>query len=547
MTSVRLANGPVFTGDRAAPWAEAVLIDGGRIRAVGTLAHVRAVAPAAEEIDLGGRTVVPGFIDAHNHFLATGESLAAVDLRTVTATDRSSFLAAVAEAATNTERGGLVVGYGFDPAKYRDGAPTRWDLDRVAPEHRVVVYHVSGHGALASTSLLDAAGIDDTTPDPPGGSFVRDAAERLTGLCFDAALQRLVPVAVDIGQHGPNFHVAATADALKAAVLRAQSAFVASGLTTVCDAQVTSREMDAYQSVRRQGLLRLRTVCMPLSSQLDAYATTGLTTGFGDSMLHLGPMKFYADGTLIGGTALLAEPYGCDGQHSGHLFRSVDELRTDVLRAHALGWRVGVHVQGDEAIASVLGILNDAQRHHTVADPRPRLEHAGLPDRAHLKLMAGLGAIAVNQPSYLYELGDQFRADLGDRADRLQPMRSELAAGVRFCISSDSDVASYRPLDSVSSALSRRTSGGDVLGADQRLTLDEALFAHTIDAAFAVGREHDLGSLSSGKRADLCIVDGDLRTCPADDIRTLPTWATMIDGEWAHGPGRRAAGVGEEP
>ena len=536
MTRRRFVNADVFTADRDLTWASAIGVDAGRVVAVGTVEQVRDLTPGADEIDLHGCTVLPGLIDAHNHFLATGESLASVDARSLGATSKAAFLASIAAAAADTEVGGQVTAYGFDPSKYPGGAPDRQDLDAVAPHHRVLAYHVSGHGALVNSLVLAAAGVGDETPDPEGGEFVRDATGRLTGLCFDTALQRLVPVSVDIGSHGPNFHTRATPGELRAAVLRAQAAFHAAGLTTVCDAQVTSREMTAYQSVHDDAELTIRTVAMPLSHQLDDFLATGLVTGFGDAQLHLGPMKFYADGTLLGGTALLSDPYGCDGAHHGHLFRPMAQIHADLVRAAAAGWRVGVHVQGDAAIEQLLAGLEAASAADPHGDLRPRLEHAGLPTVEQLRRLAAVGAIAVTQPSYLYEMGEQFLVDLGERAHRLQPLRDELLAGVRVCLSSDSDVASYRPLDSVAAAMARRTPNGTVLGADQRLTLEESLFAHTAQAAVAIGREHDLGRLAVGMRADVTVVAARLRGLTPEEIREQRMWATMVDGNWVHGP-----------
>jgi predicted amidohydrolase YtcJ len=242
-------------------------------------------------------------------------------------------------------------------------------------------------------------------------------------------------------------------------------------------------------------------------------------------------MKFYADGTLIGGTALFSEPYGRHGEFTGYMLRPVEEFRRDIVEAYRQGWRVGVHVQGDQAIGYVLDALEEAQRSFPNIDPRPRLEHAGFPTRDHIDRMAKLGAITVNQPSYLLDSGDEFLANLGERAHSLQPLRDELRAGVRVVISSDSDVASYNPLHTIAAAMARRTMSGRAIGARHELTLEEALFAHTADAAYAVGMENEIGSLAAGKLADLVVLDGDLTGLSAEAIRDLGVWVTMIDGQ----------------
>jgi predicted amidohydrolase YtcJ len=534
---LRLINGRVFTGERANPWAQGVAIADGVVVSCGTPDDVRQALPGVTEVDLEGRTLLPGLIDAHNHFIATGESLASVDVRAPGVMTKSALIARLAKAAAEADRDELVIAFGLDHAKYPDGMPTRADLDEITPPRRFVVHHVSGHGALVNSAVLTAADLDDFQADPSGGSFGRDASGRINGFCFDAALQLILPVAVDIGDHGPNFHTASPVADLVNAVERAGKAFVKAGLTTVCDAQVTKREMEAYRASASEGRLLVRTICMPLSHQLETYGSLGLAGPFGDSWLSIGPMKFYADGTLIGGTALFSEPYGRQGEFTGYMFRRVEEFRRDIVEAYRQGWRVGVHVQGDQAIGYVLDALDEAQRSNPRNDPRPRLEHAGLPTQEHIERMAHLGAITINQPSYLVDSGDEFFANLGERAHGLQPLRDELQAGVRVVISSDSDVASYNPLDTIAAAMARRTMSGRAIGARHELTLEEALFAHTIDAAHAVGMENKIGSLAPGKLADLVVIDGDLLNLSADSIRHLSVWLTMIDGRAVYSSG----------
>ena len=249
----------------------------------------------------------------------------------------------------------------------------------------------------------------------------------------------ILPVAVDIGSHGPNFHTVTTLDALVAAVERAARAFLAAGLTTVCDAQVTSRELAAYREADRRGTLGVRTVCMPLSHQLETFRALGLAGPFGDDRLRIGALKIYADGSLIGGTAAFAEPYGEHGEFAGSMYRSPAELRDLIVAAHLDGWQIGVHVQGDRAMAAVLDGLEAAVA-AAPRDHRHRLEHAGYPTPAMLERIARLGAITVNQTNYLFDSGDEFLLRLGERAHGLIPLRDELAAGIPVVLSSDSDV-----------------------------------------------------------------------------------------------------------
>ncbi|MFW2338932.1 MAG: amidohydrolase [Acidimicrobiia bacterium] len=523
-------NGTIYTADRAGSWAEAVAIDGGRIRAVGTLDSILDAFPDVEMIDLGGRTMVPGFIDPHNHYLSTGESLASLDLRYPAIASVEDLVEIVAEAASETPPGRWIRGFGFDYAKF-ERAPTRWDLDRATVDHPVGLTHISGHYLLVNSHALNMAGITDDTPDPKGGCLVRDESGRVTGLCQDAAQAMVQPVAVDVGSHGINFHIEASLDELVDAVDRAGSAFVSAGLTTVADAQVSKREMAGYIEARRRGKWWVRTACMPLSHQLEDFKALGLAGPFGDDELWIGPMKFYMDGSMIGGTAVFSEPYGENGEFEGLLFWEPKELMDLVVDAHQQGWQIGIHAQGDRAIEAVL----DAYEAAIEADPRPdrrhRIEHCGYPTPKQLERMAALGVIAVNQPNLLVDSGDEFLLRLGERAHWLQPMRAEIEAGVRFVLSSDSDVTSYRPLDSIAAAVQRTTLGGRQIGPEQTLTIEEAVRAHTIDAAFSILRDDSLGSIEPGKYADLTIIDGDPFAAKPAEVGELEIWKTLINGE----------------
>jgi hypothetical protein len=522
----------VFTATEAAPWAEAIVIEGSRIVGVGALDELVERFPRASILDVAGRTVLPGLIDAHNHFLATGESLSSVDVRYPGTASIDDLVRTLVDAAERTPTGEWITAFGFDDAKY-ERVLTRWDLDRASVVHPIRVHHVSGHNVFVNSLALDERGIGEDTPDPQGGRLVRDANGRPTGLFLDAAMNLILPVAVDIGAHGPNFHAATTVEESVADVERAGRAFLEAGLTTVCDAQVTRRELVAYREARRRGKLGVRTVCMPLSHQLDELLSLGLAGPFGDDRLSIGAMKFYADGSLIGGTASFVEPYGENHEFEGSMYWSQSELKEMIAAAHMGGWQVGVHVQGDRAMVAVMDALEAAVA-NAPRDHRHRLEHAGYPTPALIERIARLGAITINQPNYLRDSGDEFLARLGERAHQLQPLRDELDAGITVVLSSDSDVTSYRPLDTIRSAIERRTSSGTSLGASQKLTLEEALRAHTITAAYALRMEDRIGSIEVGKLADVVVVDGDLTSTSVEEISSLGIWLTLLDGRVEH-------------
>jgi predicted amidohydrolase YtcJ len=532
---VLILNGRVWSGDLSNPHAEAVAIKNDRIVAVGTEATARdAVSRHATVIDAGGRTVLPGLIDAHNHYLATAEALASVNVRFPAVTSRADLTRVIGEVAEVTPPGRWIRAVGLDWSKFPDGQPpTRWDLDEATLGHPVIVYHVSVHHALVNTPAMRERGITDEVQNPRGGRFVRDEAGRLTGLCLDAATDLILPVVVDIGCHGPNFHTLLPGEDSVALLADASRVYLAAGLTTVCDPQVTRREMRIYREAAARGVLGLRVALMPLSNHLADFEAIGIAPPFGDDRLRIAAMKLYADGTLIGGTAWFSEPYGPHGEFTGSTYWPPAQLKDLVVRAHGNGWQVGIHTQGDAAIDMSLDAIEAAMRAAPRVDNRHRIEHCGYPTPEQIGRMARLGVIPVNQPNFLVDSGDDFIRHLGERAHRLQPMREELDAGIQPVLSSDAFVSSLRPLDTISAAMTRRTRGGIPIGEDQRMTLDEALRAHTLDAAVAIGMEDQIGSLQPGKLADVTIIDGDLQATASEHIASLGTWMTILDGNVA--------------
>jgi predicted amidohydrolase YtcJ len=529
-------NARVITCDHANPTADTVGVREGRIVAVGDASVRAALGRDVAVIDCGGRTLLPGLIDAHNHLLMTCESFETLNARYPAVGSIAELQAAVDEIAERTPPGNWIRGFGMDYAKYPEGRlPTRWDLDQITQEHPVIITHVSGHYALTNSRAFALRGLGDDVPDPAGGSVHRDEAGRPTGLLLDTAMNLILPVELEIGCHGPNLHIAAPLEELLRQFEHGQPRYLAAGLTTICDPQVTRRELRAYREARARGLQQLRIVLMPLSNHLDELTGLGLAGPFGDDWLRLGAMKLYSDGTLIGGTAKFSAPYGERGQYPGTTYWQPHELAELVKRAHGAGWQVGIHTNGDAAMQMSLDAIEGAMLAAPRDDARHRLEHCSFPTAAQQRRMASLGIVPVHQPSFLYDSGDDFLPRLGERAHGLKPYRSELELGLRPIISSDSFVASLRPLESIANAILRRTRAGRAIGPDQALTLEEAIRAHTLDAAHSIHMEDRIGSLEPGKLADITIVDGDLASTPPEQLAELPIWMTVIDGRvaWA--------------
>lgn len=527
-------NGRIHTQDPAGSLVDGLVVAGESIAFAGSEAEARAIAaPDARVIDLRGRVVLPGFIDAHDHLAFTGAELGQVNVRYPDVSSIADLVARVAEVAERTPDGHWIRAVGMNPALFEEGRlPTRWDLDAATRVHPVLVQHMSGHHALANSLALELRDLDDSASDPEGGHLVRDDRGRLTGYCLDAAQQLIVPPAVDIGHHGPGFHDEATLEEVVGDIERACRAYLAAGVTSIVDAQVTRRELTGYREARRRGLLGVRVTAMPISSQLDELESLGLAGPFGDDWLSIGPMKFYADGALTGGTAAFTAPYGPSSEFGGSLYWSSEaEFQAAIARAHAAGWQIGVHAQGDRAIERVLDAFEAAMAASPRPDARHRIEHCGGPRPDQLDRMARLGILAIGQPRYFHDAGDDWlRAFDPARAHALQPYEEMRARGVRFVISTDAPVASYRPVDTIQTAVTRRTISGATIGADHALSVDEALQAYTIEAARSVFAENRLGSLERGKLADVVVFDGDPFAVEPERLGELEVGLTMVGG-----------------
>lgn len=492
---------------------------------------------ARRRVHLGGRTLLPGFVDAHNHLAWTGLAARSLDLAPATSVEQA--LAMIADAARSAPAGGWldVVGYDQRPLGRH---LTRDDLDAVAPGHHVYLIHTSGHAHLVNSGVLDRL---PALPDPARErGVVADADGRPTGLFLEEATRFVSVLRTPYG-------LAELTDA----VVAAGHICAAQGITFVAEAGVggglvarSPLEMRAYQDAIDTGRFGLRAQLMPSLDMITAVAAHpedgvsrafpgGLRSGFGSDRLSLGPVKTWLDGGMMARTAALSEPY-LGTESSGGLAVDLDEIADAAAAAHAAGWQLALHAIGDRAIDAALTIIEQAQQRHPRPDARHRIEHCGLVRPDQLPRLAAAGVVAVSQPTFLHAFGDDYAAIMGpDRADWMYRGRSYLEHGIPLAGSSDRPVADGAPLRGIQFLVERRSSGGAVIGAAERVDVGAALYAYTMGGAWAGRVEDRIGSITVGKFADLVALDADPFAVAPGELADIPIVVTTVGGEPVHG------------
>ncbi len=516
-------NGPVICVDTAYEGAEAVAVTAGRISGVGTRADVEgAIGPETRVVDRGGRALLPGLNDNHNHPMSFGEALGWIDA-TPAAISTLGGLQDAFRARAAQNGGGWLLARGYDDSRLDIRRhPTRYELDAATGGQPAILVRTCGHLLVANSAALERAGIDANTPDPSGGHIDRDAHGAAVGLLRETAM-RLVRDLI------PEPTVAQIKSYLRAAGRR----FLEYGITSVGEAAISrSEQFRAYQELARDGELPMRVFTMMLiDDTLDSLSSLGMITGFGDARLRIGPAKVFQDGSGGGRTAAMTVDYRNDPGNRGITIYDQEGLNERFTRANAAGFQMAAHAIGDRAITMILDAYETALAAHPRPDARPRIEHCGICTPEHLRRMASMGVLAIPQPSFIYYLGDSYINNFTEEQLSLSyPGRAWIDRGIVAAGSSDVPVVSADPFVNMRSAVTRLTQDGQRMGPDQGVTIDEAIRMFTINGAFASFEERIKGSITPGKLADLTVLDRDPRSVPADELHTLRCDMTVLDG-----------------
>ncbi|KAB7707365.1 amidohydrolase family protein [Bacillus aerolatus] len=531
-------NGKIITMDADSSSAEAVAVKEGKIIAVGKSKDIRQLAGrSTKTVDLKGKVMLPGLIDAHSHFPSSGLVGAVyVDLNSppVGSIEKiQDIIDVLTERSQKTTEGEWILGRGYDQTLIKEKRhPTRDDLDQVSTKHPIFLTHTSGHLAVANSAALKLAGITKDTPNPDGGTIWKDRETgEPTGVLEEGAMTL-------VSKHVPPASFEQNVEAVKEAVKQ----YTAAGVTTSIIASGSKESLINLQKYSKQGILPLRITTMGTGGGLGDVSASpgevgGFITGFGNDMLKLGAVKMWQDGSIQGYTGYLSKPYhvppGDDPDYRGHPLQSREKLAERVTELHKNGYQVAIHGNGDAAIDDILYAFRKAQEAFPRKDARHRIEHAQMAREDQLDEMKELGITPSFYVSHTFFWGDQhWETFMGpERAARMSPLNSAVKRGIRFSIHLDTPVTPMSPLQGVWSAVNRTARSGEVIGPEQRVTRMEALRAVTIDAAWQNFEENIKGSIEQGKYADFVILEENPLTVDPMKIKDINILETIINGD----------------
>jgi predicted amidohydrolase YtcJ len=521
-------NAKVYTVDPGVPRAEAFAVKGGRFLAVGTTAEIKGLAGKnTQTIDAKGMTVVPGFTDCHNH--APGATLLyevlvgnpyEVEFVTI-----KSIVEKLRARARETPPGTWVEGYFFDDTKVEDKRELNvHDLDEVSKDHPVVVQHRGGHTSYYNSRALEMAGVNKQTPNPAGGTFDRDELGDLNGRVTDRARGAFNRV----GQRQtftPEERERRSRDGL--AFISRQ--FVRYGLTSV---HHEGGDLAALQDVRARGELRHRVSYEATGPVLEAMITSGIATGFGDEWIRFGATSEHTvDGSFSERTMAMSGPYsGMDPHYRGNITETQEDLDQWVERVHRAGIQVNCHANGDVAIDMMLTAVERAQKRFPRADARPKITHCTLVNDDLIRRIKALNAIPAPFTSYAFYNTDKFHFYGQEVIARCMAFRSFLDAGIHAAAGSDFSPGPFAPLMGIQGMVTRKGWNGEVWGANQRVSVAEALQINTLNGAYASREEAIKGSITPGKLADFVVLADDLHTADPEKIKDIAIARTVVGG-----------------
>ncbi len=527
-----VVNAKVYTMDSRSPRAEAFAVTGGRFTAVGASGDIKGLAGKnTQAFDAKGMTVVPGFIDCHNH--ANGEVLLNEVLVgnpfEVEFVSIRSIIGKLRERAQTVPAGTWVEGYFFDDTKVSDKRQlTVRDLDEVSSEHPVIVRHRGGHTYFYNSKAFAMAGVTKDTPNPMGGTYDKDENGQLNGRVTDVASApfnkvgtRRTYTAVEAEQRARD------------GVTHISRQFARYGLTSV---HHQSGNLQAMQDVRARGELKHRISYEASGSALESLIAAGIQSGFGDEWIRFGAtFEHMIDGSFSERTMALSTPYpGVTPPYKGNLIETQETLNAWVERIHRAGIQVNCHANGDVAIDMYLTALERALKLVPRANARPKITHCTQLNASLVARIKALGAVPALFTTYAFYNPDKFVFYGEEMMKNCMAFRSLLDAGVYACAGSDFQPGPFAPLMGIQGMVTRKGWDGKVWGANQRISVSEAIAVNTYNGAWASGEEAIKGSITAGKLADYVVLADDPHTADVEKIKDIPIVRTVVGGTISH-------------
>jgi hypothetical protein len=529
---VALIDGDIWTLEDDPDRVEAVAVKDERIVALGDSTEIQALSgPGTRDIDLAGRTVIPGFFDAHVHVMEMGTKLDWISLENCQSIQE--MVEMVRERTEATAPGDWIIGHGWDENDFAEGRlPTRHDIDAATTDHPVVLMRVFNK-YVVNTRVLEAAGIDGDTPDPSGGEIMHNADGTPNGLLFANAKNLVMP-----------FLPQPSEEEMKRAVQVGMDRLHSFGITSYLEPGLRPWEIGAYQALLEDGALTARVNamvswygywCAYESDEQLAYRVQemGIRSGFGDEWLRLGGLKMALDGGIAPHTAFMYEPFQGESEPVDYNRLDVDKLPGYLETAQELGWDVGIHCMGDRAQDVAVDALGGAVGAIERPNARHNVIHGTFPTREAMDRMAEHNIAVVIQPSSLYyDSGSLFEHVGAERMARYKPARSYLDHGVRVVSSSDMIyTTSANPFAGLYALVTRKNAQSQVVGAGEGLTREEALRSYTTGGAWLTREEGIKGTLALGKLADMAVLDRDYFSVPEEEIKDINVEMTVVGGE----------------
>lgn len=511
-----LTNGKIVTADQGFTIADTIVVTDGRIVEVGS-ADIADKYEAGNLVDLAGKTLMPGFIDSHTHI--RGRPQRYIELGEVTSISEMQRLIRIKADELGT--GEWITGYGWSEDSLVGGRkPLRQDLDAAAPNNPITFTRAGGHSAVVNTLALQLADITDDTPDPAGGVIERDEDGVATGVIREQQniVGRLVPDS--------------TYEELIGSLEVNLNALLEKGITSITDASKRPRDYLMFEEIYANPEAKLpRSTLQFQWRNPEAIEELKARVGEGNDFLKIGPIKIFADGGFTGPAAFTKEPYLNQGDYRGFLDMPEEELVALINEIHDAGWQMGIHAIGDAAIELVVDTLADALERSPRIDHRNYLNHFTMrPSDATMDRMAEHNILITQQPNFTYTLEGRYVANLdGWRLEHNNPIRSPMDRGVFVAISSD--ILPIGPLVGIYAAVTRKGMSGRVFGADEAITIEEAISGYTINSAYINFDEDIKGSLEAGKLADMIVLSDDILTIDSERIMDIEIEQTYVGGK----------------